>query len=143
MTEFTFGTYRLLADVEATRSWYAAHGLPAGGCDCAYCRNFLANLPRFPAEVNAFLSDLGLELSMPGEAMEFGPEPDGRRYYSLLFHIAGQLTKGGDSPLEFPAGVTARFVTDTGPFLKDFPQPCFQLLLDARLPWALSEPDTV
>ena len=28
MTEFTLGGYRLLVDVEATRTYYAAHPLP-------------------------------------------------------------------------------------------------------------------
>ena len=42
MTEFVFGPYRLEVDVEATRNWYDLYGEPAGGCDCAYCRNFTA-----------------------------------------------------------------------------------------------------
>lgn len=143
MTEFTFGTYRLLADIPATRAWYETHGLPAGGCDCAYCRNFSANPPCFPPEVNTLLAALGLDVSMPSETMELGREADGRRYYSLLYHIAGTLEQSASTPLELLSGVTVRFVTDTGPFLKDFPQPCFQLLLDVRLPWALSEPEPI
>lgn len=42
MTELTFGAYRLLVDVEATRAYYAAHNEPWITCDCAGC----GTLPR-------------------------------------------------------------------------------------------------
>ena len=37
-------------------------------------------------------------------------------------------------------GVTAGFATDMGPFLRNFPEPCFQCWLSMTLPWVLEEP---
>lgn len=48
MREFTFGPYRLMADIEATRAWYEAHPLPRVTCDCAGCRNFVQAVKALP-----------------------------------------------------------------------------------------------
>lgn len=140
MTEFSFGAYRLLVDVEATRAWYDRYGDATGGCGCAYCRNYAAAAVGLPPEVGAFLAPLGLDLRKPGDATEYGPA-EGGRWYMPLWHLAGRLLEAGEEPLVLSPGVTASFTTDTGPFLKNFPEPFFQCWLSMTLPWVLEEPE--
>lgn len=141
MTEITFGNYRLSVNVEDTRAWYAAYGETAGGCDCAYCRNFAAAADGIPREAGTFLARLGLDIQKPGEVMEQGREADGRHRYTVQYHVAGTLEEMGETDMELAPGITAWFTVDMGPFLRDFPEPFFQCCLDLRLPWALEEPD--
>lgn len=141
MTEFVFAPYRLLVDVEATRAWYDAYGEPAGGCGCAYCRNFLAAAPALPPEVKGFLAPLGLELCRPGEVMEWCREADGRHLYTVQYHLAGTLLEKGEADIRLAPEITGGFASGMGPFLQGFPEPFFQCYLDLRLPWVLEEPD--
>ena len=117
MTEFVLGSYRLEVDVEATRAWYGRYGNATGGCGCAYCRNYAAAVGVLPPEAAAFLEPLGLNLRRPGDIGEYGPRQGGRWYMP-----------------------TAGFATDMGPFLRNFPEPCFQCWLSMTLPWVLEEP---
>ncbi len=140
VTEFALGPYRLSVDVEATQNWYHVHGEAAGGCDCAYCRNFSAAVEALPPEVGAFLTRLGLDLRKPEDASECGPA-DGGRLYLPIYHLAGRLLERGAGPLTLAPGVTAWFTTDQGPFPRNFPEPFFQCCLELRLPWVLEEPE--
>lgn len=140
MREFIFGNYRLEVDVEATRAWYETYGDATGGCGCAYCRNYAAAVGTLPPEVGMFLAPLGLDLKKPGDATEYGPTAGGR-WYMPLWHMAGRLLEVGEEPLVLAPGVTASFTTDTGPFLKNFPEPFFQCCLSMTLPWVLEEPE--
>ena len=139
MTEFVFGPYRLEVDVEATRAWYDRYGDATGGCDCAYCRNYAAAVGSLPSEVAALLRPLGLDLHKPGDIGEYGPRQGGR-WYQPLWHLAGRLLETGEGELSIAPGVTAGFATDMGPFLRDFPEPCFQCWISMTLPWVLEEP---
>lgn len=142
MTEFVFGKDRMQVDAERTRDWYSAHEDLEGRCTCAYCRNFHAALPLLPREVRQFLEPLGLTLERPAEIMEWCKEADGRHWYTALYHLVGELAEEGAEPVEIAPEVTVGFAVDSGPFLKDFPKPFFQLFLDVYLPWVLEETDT-
>ncbi len=139
MTEFVLGSYRLEVDVEATRAWYGRYGNATGGCGCAYCRNYAAAVGVLPPEAAAFLEPQGLNLRRPGDIGEYGPRQGGR-WYMPMWHIAGRLLEAGEGELPVAPGVTAGFATDMGPFLRDFPEPCFQCWLSVTLPWVLEEP---
>ena len=52
----------------------------------------------------------------------------------------GRLLEAGEGELPVAPGVTAGFATDMGPFLRNFPEPCFQCWLSMTLPWVLEEP---
>ena len=130
MTEFTFGNHRIWVDVERTRAWYDAYGEPAAGCTCGNCRNFMAAASLLPKGVGEFLAPLGLTLLKTAEVMEWCKEADGRHWYTLQYHLAGELVEKGKEPVEVVPEVTAGFTVDSGPFLKDFPEPFFQLFLD-------------
>ena len=139
MTEFVFGPYRLEVDVEATRAWYDRYGDATGGCDCAYCRNYAAAVGTLPPEVETFLEPLGLSLHRPGDIGEYGPRLGGR-WYQPVWHIAGRLLETGEGELPIAPGVSAGFAAEMGPFLRDFPEPCFQCWISMTLPWVLEEP---
>ena len=140
MLDERMGGYRIQVDVEATRNWYDLYGEPAGGCDCAYCRNFTAAVETLPPEVGDFLARLGLDLRRPGDASECGPA-EGGRLYTPLWHLAGRLLEEGEGPLLLAQGVKAWFATGQGPFLRDFPESFFQCGLELTLPWVLAEPE--
>lgn len=140
MLDERVGGYHIQVDVEATRKWYDIYGEPAGGCDCAYCRNFTAAVETLPPGVGEFLARLGLDLRKPGDASECGPV-EGGRLYLPLYHLAGRLLEKGEEPLLLAKGVNAWFATGRGPFLRDFPEPCFQCWLSVTLPWVLAEPE--
>lgn len=140
MTEFVFGGYRLEVDVEATRAWYDRYGDATGGCDCAYCRNYAAAAETLPQEAEAYLGLLGLSLQRPGDIGEYGPRQGGR-WYMPMWHIVGRLLETREEELPVAPGITVGFATDMGPFLRDFPEPCFQCWLSMTLPWALAEPE--
>jgi len=138
MTGFVFGPYRMEVDVEATRAWYERCGDTAGGCDCLYCKNFAAAVGTLPPEVGKFLKTFGLDLRRPGDASECGPAGSGRLYLPI-YHLMGRLLAKGEERLELAPGVFAWFTTDTGPFLRNFPEPFFQCCLSMTLPWVLEK----
>lgn len=140
MTKMNWGSHRLLVDVEATRAYYAAHGELREGCGCLYCRNFAAAVETLPPEVETFLKPLGLDLYRPGDASECGPA-EGGRLYLAIYHVVGRLLETGKELLEPVPGVSVWFAADTGPFLRDFPEPFFQCCLSMTLPWVLNEPE--
>lgn len=141
MTEFVFGDHHIKVDVEATRTWYAAHGEIAGGCDCAYCRNFAAAVGGAPGEIREFLARLGLDIQRPGEVVECGREENGSHRYTVLYHVAGTLLERGAADIALAPEITGGFASDMGPFLQGFPEPFFQCYLDLHLPWVLEEAD--
>ena len=141
MKEFVFENTRLQVDVERTRAWYDAHDDLLERCSCAYCRNFRAAQAYLPEEADHFLNTMGLTLQKPAEVMEWCKEADGRHWYTLQYHLVGELLEKGDAPIPLAPEVTAGFTVDSGPFLENFPTPFFQLFLDIRLPWVLKESD--
>ena len=150
MTEFTFGTYRLSVDVEATRAYYAAHNEPWITCDCAGCRNFARAVKDLPQAVRDFFDALGLDPEKPGEVMYYqGTEKDlsGGGWY----HLVGTVVEGASQPgscEEFPAGwyelaagFSVGFKKECDLLPEDFPRPCCQMEFEHVMPWVLEEPN--
>ena len=65
MTELICGDCRGQVDAEATRAYYDAHGEIAGGCDCAYCRNFAVAVETVSPQVREVFDALGLDIRRP------------------------------------------------------------------------------
>jgi hypothetical protein len=140
MTEFTIGPCRLLVDAEATRAWYAARGEIAGGCDCAYCRNFAAAIETVPRDAGALLASMGVDIRKPREVIEWGPGAGGRYPYEGIYHLAGTAPAGDCPSAVLAEGVTVSFDEDCDLLPEDFPSPCFQINVTMKLPWLLHEP---
>ena len=77
-------------DRDATAQAYI--GLSVG-CDCAYCRNFLAAFQSLPVEYAEFLKRFGIEPLTPAEIVEYNSNPDGTHYYGWWYHVVGVITK--------------------------------------------------
>lgn len=145
MREFTFGPYRLMADIEATRAWYEAHPLPWVTCDCAGCRNFIQAVKALPPAVTDFFTALGLDPEKPAEVCVDRGDRESC-LYGGWYHLAGELTAGGPPPgrlcgawLAPAEGVEIAFGPECHLLPEDFPRPCVQLNLEWRLPWLLEE----
>lgn len=138
MREIVFENCRIQVDVAATRSYYDAHGEIAGGCDCAYCRNFAAAAETVSPRLRTFLDALGLDLRKPREVMELGPGTGNRRLYEAFYHLVGKLETGGPARVEIGED-HAGFYEDCDLLPPNFPQPCFQMNVALELPWLLKE----
>ena len=144
---FTFSTYRLEVDVEATRAWYAAQTLPGVTCDCAGCRNFLRAADAMPAPVRDFLCRLGADPLRPAELCYYSGTPE-KLYGGGWYHICGRILEGAVPPgsrqafgewLELAEGFSAAFKPECDLLAEDFPRPCFQMELNHCYPWVLAE----
>ena len=137
MTEFIFGSYRLLADAEAARAYYAAH--PGITCGCAGCRNFVRAVKTLPSAAVDFFAALGLDPEKAAEVYAIDQEESaGICLYGAFYHLPGELSALG-KPLAIAEGFSAAFQADCNLLQKDFPQPCVQLEAEFRLPWLLEE----
>ncbi len=83
------GNVVLEVDAVQTRNTYAL--IKDGGaarCGCAYCRNFLAQMPAlFPAEVIAFFEACGIDAYKDAEVYEMGESRAGFRYYGGEYYF--------------------------------------------------------
>lgn len=138
MTEFVFEDCCVQVDAEATRAYYDAYGEIAGGCGCAYCRNFAAAVETVAPRLRAFLDRLGLDIRKPREVMELGPGPEGRRLYEAFYHLVGRL-KGRNCSGIAAEGAQMVFCKDCDLLPDNFPKPCFQINVALELPWLLKE----
>lgn len=138
MREIVFENYRIQVDAEATRAYYDAHGEIAGGCGCAYCRNFAAAAETVSLQLRTFLDDLGLDLRKPCEAMELGPGTGNRRLYEAFYHLVGKLETRDPARVEIGEAQVG-FYEDCDLLPSDFPRPCFQINVAMELPWLLGE----
>ncbi|MBK9940678.1 MAG: hypothetical protein IPP13_03585 [Kouleothrix sp.] len=134
--------WRLAVDPEATRQ---AHKRLEVGCDCAYCRNFLAQQARLPAQLHHTLHLLGIDPTKPAEIVEYTQNPDGSHWYSWWYHAVGHIivNRHSDGDNDQNAKVTPDIAVsiaakaDLAP--ADFPQPVLQIEFFSNLPWVLDE----
>lgn len=150
MTEFVFGPYRLLVDVETTRAYYSAHPLPWVTCGCAGCRNFAQAVKLLPAEAKGFFAALGLDPEKPGEVTHLEEAGDAAAHHAdCWYHLCGSIRAGGPWKVGLPPeawvdigkGFSVAFSRKCALLPEDFPRPCFQMDIDCRLPWLLGEPN--
>jgi hypothetical protein len=115
------------------------------GCDCVYCRNFLAALHHLPAEFHQLLQLLGINPAIPAEVVEYHQNPNGSHSYSWWYHANGRILSDqhaeqnhfGHSPLT-PA-IDISISTKTDLVAPDFPYPILQIEFFTNLPWLLEE----
>ncbi len=109
------------------------------GCDCAYCRNFLAICRNLPRDYVEFLNQLGIDPTKPAEIVEYNENHDGTYHYGWWFHVVGRLTKENESIVKFNSeiDIVIRNRRDVAP--KDFPRPSIQIEFFSNLPWVLEE----
>lgn len=146
--EVVFGNYRLLVDIEKTQAYYDAYPLPWVTCTCAGCRNFVQAAKLFPAEVQDFFAQLGVELEKPAETCWYPgtqTEARGDAWYHLCGKILDRIEPPGNRLFGEWLDVTEKFHAAFRPkcyaLPDDFPQPCFQMDVYFWQPWVLEEPN--
>jgi hypothetical protein len=133
--------WHLSIDPEATRQ---AHEPLEVGCDCAYCRNFLAVLIQLPKQIFDILQVLGINSAKPAEIVHYTQNADGTHFYSWWYHAIGQMTdcQGGNDAhkqAELAPNVTLSITTETNLVPTSFPRPVFQIEFFSNLACALDE----
>lgn len=147
--EIVLGHYRLQVDVEATRTYYAAHPLPWITCDCKGCRNFELAIGQAPQAVKDLFDRMGLDLLKPGELCYY-EGTDETLSGGGWYHICGTILERAmpENPsqvfgewIDLAEGFSVAFRPDCDLLSKDFPQPCFQMEFNHLLSWVLKEPN--
>jgi hypothetical protein len=95
MTQITYRDWIFDSDVDQTRAGYET--ITAGGaetCNCAGCRNFLAQRDSiFPAEVLQLFLKLGVDYKRDAEIYHTARLELGRHLYGGWFHFVGIILK--------------------------------------------------
>ncbi len=143
MSQITYRDWIFDFDVDATRAGYET--IPAGGaetCDCAGCRNFLAQRDSvFPAEVLALFSKLGVDYRLDAEIYHTARLEPGLHLYGGWFHFVGAIMKEPLGPATLD-NFTIDFVPGNALAAEVFQnQRLVQIEITAKLPWVLSDPE--
>ncbi len=149
---FEFGEFRVDVDVERTREFYKNHGKTVvESCGCNSCRNYSKAIENASDKVKSFFDSLGLDLQKAAEAIYYPTDEKGVADYSVIFHLVGTMDDSADMYLsdeaskimyigsiyELEENIKVGFTTNIIIRPKDFPNPCIQLELIARLPWVI------
>ena len=143
MTQITYRDWILDCDVEATRAGYET--ILKGGaesCDCAGCRNFLAQRDSFyPAEVLNLFDRLGVNYKRDAETYHTARLEPGLHLYGSWFHFVGAIEKQPVGPATLNS-FTIDFIHDNALAANAFAnQPLVQIEITVKLPWVLSAPE--
>lgn len=147
---FEFGSCRVDVDVERTRQWYKTEPTVSQRCDCDGCVNFDRSADLFPESVKSFFTALGADVKKPCEVYVNCADRDGTRlWYGGWWHLCGKLLSvqkedwsvGEGGPFG-PRGFRFWFREECVCLPEDFPQPTFELELDADIPWVLEKENT-
>ena len=143
MTQITYRDWILECDVDATRAGYGT--IQAGGvqkCDCAGCRNFLAQRDSvYPTEVLNLFDKLGINYQRDAETYHMASVEPGVHLYGAWFHFVGFIVKEPIGPATI-GNLTIDFIPDNALAAKAFEnQRLVQIETTVKLPWVLSEPE--
>lgn len=133
--------WSLAVDREATVRAY--QHADAAGCDCAYCRNFVAAQAQLPAQIDQTLRMLGIDPARPAEIVEYTQNPDGSHFYGWWYHAVGRILAedcggaGEHSCAELTSGVEVGINAKDDLVPAHFPRPVIQIELFCNLPWVL------
>ena len=137
MTSITTDHAVFSVDFDATSAYYTTHAV----CGCAYCRNLYAQIQdRYP-QLDAFLSEFGVDIRRPDEAASL-ENPDSVDYLFVGYTVAGTMEAEGRYETEIgPLHVTvSRGDNPRYWFPNEQTGPCFFISVSGiSLPWVLPE----
>ena len=155
--EIAVGAYRMLADIEKTRAWYAKQPREEW-CGCSGCRNMARVFRSLPPEIVSFFASFGVEPMCPAGTTHYAGKHLASGSSDVLssawYHISGELTEGsrasndGRSADEYGEhwplqdGWTVVFKKECDLLAEDFPRPSFQMEVFCTIPWVLDEPNS-
>ena len=137
MTTIQKDEYVFSVDVEKTKEYYKTHTL----CDCVCCRNYYAQIKDKLPKLNAFLSEFGVDISKPDEAMSAEMD-DYIDYIQVDYTVCGSIGSMSEYELDIYDDLFLSIVITNG-----FVSPNEQTgeyftisVMQIELPWVLDEP---
>ena len=99
MTTIQKNGYAFSVDREKTEQYYRTHTL----CDCVYCRNYYAQVKTQFPQLDAFLSEFGVDIARPDEIMSV--ELEGRvEYLNVDDTVCGRIQTIGEGEIMLQDG---------------------------------------
>jgi len=109
-------------------------------CDCAYCQNYIANIPAFPNELITLIETIGIDANKPSEIMQLD-EVEAGHLYLASYHFIGSCPGLGAEPLIHKTeNYTLYFTTQEMDFVPEtFPPEVVQIMVEIMLPWKIED----
>lgn len=124
-------------DIEKSREYYKTHSL----CECAYCRNYYAQIKDKLPKLGEFLDGFGVDVSKPDEIMSFETD-NGINYINVDYTVCGTVEVMGKYEIDIYDSLFLSIVITDG-----FASPNEQTgkyftvsVMGIELPWVLDEP---
>lgn len=130
--------YVFEVDVQRTREYYERHSL----CECVCCRNYYAQVKERLPELDSFLSELGVDVSRPDEAMSIEND-DSIDYISVDYTVCGSVISMGKQEISIYCGDVLLRACITDGFASPNEQmgKYFTVSIEGiELPWTLEKP---
>lgn len=135
--------YVLKIDNLKTKAYY--ENVELYDCSCSGCRNFQKNIERSSSEVKEFFLKVGIhDLTKSIEIIPYNTEKSEKVFYQSIYHICGKIIMRPkqDKEIKMDENLSLR-ISDTCDLLdKKFPAPSFQITIETRLPWIISDKNT-
>lgn len=131
--------YVFEVDIEKTTEYYKTHSL----CECEDCRNYYAQIKGMFPELEAFLSEFGVDISKPDE-INISFEMDNEIHYIAVdYTVCGKIESMGQSEITISGKHIFNLAIADG-FLSPNEQTSdyFTISLNNEfaLPWVLDDP---
>lgn len=136
MTTVQKDEYIFSVDIEKTQEYYKNHSV----CECAYCRNYYAQIKNKLPKLNDFLSEFGVDASRPDETtiVEADNYID---YINVDYTVCGKVTSMGNYEIDIYDDLFLSIVITNG-----YASPNEQTgeyftisVMQIKLPWVLDE----
>jgi hypothetical protein len=129
--------YQFEVDVEKTKEYYQVHAL----CECDACKNFYAQIQgQFPV-LEEFLTEFGVDVAKPDEAMSVDSEQS-FDYIQVDYTVCGKIIAMGEYEIDLQDKQLLNIVVTDG-----FASPNEQTgeyftlsVYNINLPWVLDKP---
>jgi len=109
-------------------------------CDCAYCQNYISNIPALPNELITLLETIGIDVKKPSEIMQLD-KIEAEHQYLAIYHFIGSCPGRGAEPLiHITENYTLYLTTEEMDFVPEtFPDEVVQIMVEVMLPGEIKE----
>lgn len=137
MTTIKKDEYVFSVDIEKSKKYYETHSL----CECAFCRNYYAQIKNLFPKLNKFLSEFGADISKPDEISSVETN-DSINYINVDYTVCGSIEAIGQYEIDIYDNLfLSVVVTDGFACPNEQTGKYFTLsVMNIDLPWVLDEP---
>lgn len=150
---FSFGSFKLHADVEKTREYYRNAEKITDGCNCDGCTNFEKAIAFFPKNVKDFFAELGIDTKKADDVFVCCSKENGAKLlYLCRYYLYGTLLsapsayewKQADKGTFVGRPIFDNFFTIAEGYRAAFTEEIKILALETEflIPWVLDKPNT-